>query len=160
MSSQAAEHLGFLNVDLDIYSTSSLRPLVAALGRDVIVLYVGREGGVFSAHLELNLLPESADSAIRGFAALIKGLPQSKRKLWEATVKRVFSIGIQAAADSKVCEVQLSSGTVRMVAALRAQIAVTVYGTGIAGKGRTRLQNSIDSESKNRKPRKNNNRIF
>src|SRR5262245_42478097 len=43
----------FLNVDLDIYSSSPLDSLVKTLGRQVITLYAGREGRRHSAHLEM-----------------------------------------------------------------------------------------------------------
>jgi|HubBroStandDraft_1064217.scaffolds.fasta_scaffold373939_2 hypothetical protein len=38
----------FLNVDLDIYSRFDLQPLVKALGKKVIILYVGRERRKYS----------------------------------------------------------------------------------------------------------------
>jgi hypothetical protein len=87
----------FLNVDLDLYSRSNLEPLVAALGKRVIVLYAGRHRRTYEAHLELNVAPKSADAAIRGFAALIRKLPEEPRKLWDTARTRDFSIGVQAA---------------------------------------------------------------
>src|SRR5215831_5304504 len=46
----AAEH--FLNVDLDIYSTRDLQPIVNTLGEAVIVLHLGRIKRTHNAHLE------------------------------------------------------------------------------------------------------------
>jgi hypothetical protein len=65
----------FLNVDLDIFAKFDLQPLAAALGRKVNVLYAGRERGLYSTHLELNVQPKTADAVIRGFVVLIRGLP-------------------------------------------------------------------------------------
>ena len=42
----------FLNVDLDLWSRTSLEPLVRALGASVVELFVGRDGGRHAAHLE------------------------------------------------------------------------------------------------------------
>ena len=86
----------FVNVDLDIYSERDLRPIVKALGRRVIVLYVGRERRKYSAHLEVAKNVRTADSAIWAFCGLIEGLPKPERDLWNTAKVRSFSIGIQA----------------------------------------------------------------
>jgi hypothetical protein len=117
----------FLNVDLDLYSRSSLKPLVDALRHRVIVLFEGRERRRYSTHLELNASPKSADAAIRGFAALVNAMPRSMRVLWNASTTRDFNIGIQAAAAPHACEIKVAAQTIQMVAALKAGIIVTVY---------------------------------
>src|SRR5947199_239815 len=50
----------FRNVDLDIDSNSDLQPLVTALGKKVIVLYVKRIRRTHSAHLELAKITRAA----------------------------------------------------------------------------------------------------
>src|SRR6266480_30792 len=42
-----------VNVDLDVIAKRSLEPLVAAFGKRVDVLYVGRRGRKYSAHFEV-----------------------------------------------------------------------------------------------------------
>jgi hypothetical protein len=66
----------FLNVDLDIYSKHDLQPLIERLGRKVHVLYVGRERGKYSAHLEVAKNTKTADSTLRAFCRLIEDLPK------------------------------------------------------------------------------------
>ena len=78
----------FLNVELDIYSRSSLEPLVSAFGQKVMVLYMGREHHLYSAHLEIAGMTESADANIHAIAALVHKLPSAKRKLWDADRSR------------------------------------------------------------------------
>jgi len=51
----------FLNVDLDIQSTSPLDSLVKAFGRRILVLHVGKEGRDYSAHLELATAEQTPD---------------------------------------------------------------------------------------------------
>ena len=114
-------------MDLDIYSRSKLDPLAAAFGQKAGVLYVGRERHLYSAHFELNWQPKTADAAIRGLAALVRGLPRTKRRFWDAAISRAFNIGIQAASGAKPYEVKLPPGTVQIVASLSARIVVTVY---------------------------------
>jgi len=117
----------FLNVDLDIYGRSSLEPLVSAFGQTVDVLHVGREGLLYSAHLELAGYPKNADGAIRNFAKLVQGLPPAERKLWDAASRREFNVGVQAALRDRPFEIEIAPRTIQIVSMLNARIVVTVY---------------------------------
>jgi hypothetical protein len=123
----------FLNVDLDIYARCNLKPLVAALSQKMLVLHAGRRGRTHSAHLELARSPKSADAAIRMFAALINGLPEPERRLWDMATARDFNIGVQAAIQPHSYEIRLAHDTVEAVSALKARIVVTVYAAEVAG---------------------------
>jgi hypothetical protein len=119
----------FLNVDLDIISKSRLEPLVAALGKKVIVLHVGRERSRYSAHLELSRqFPNSADQTTRALAALVSRLPEPARKLWNRAQVKDFNIGIQGGAKPYSSEFPLSAQTMDAVVKLGARVVVTVYG--------------------------------
>ena len=117
----------FLNVDLDLYSKGDLLPLVTALGRKVIVLYVGRERRTYSAHLELAKVTKTADSTIRAFCALIEALPKAERGMWNAAKVRDFNIGVQAATQPLSCEFALAAETAKSASKLGARIVFTVY---------------------------------
>jgi hypothetical protein len=129
----------FLNVDLDIYSRSKLDPLVAAFGKRMDVLYLGRERHLYSAHLELAGFPKSADATIRGICTLILRLPRVKRKFWDAETTRDFDIGLEAAPRGKsfkTFKLALSAQTIQMVSSLNARIVVTVYTSGLTTSAR------------------------
>ena len=126
-SVQTVEKTRFLNVDLDIYSKTNLKPLVAALGQEVHVLYLGREGRRSSAHLELPEQPRSADAAIRKFTALILALPPPTRKLWDGATTREFNIGVEAGSKPRMWEIRLAPQTIHGVSSLKARLVVTVY---------------------------------
>lgn len=117
----------FLNVDLDVYSNSSLEPLVAALGQRISVLYVGRVKRTYEAHLELHKITQTADTAIRGFCALIRTLPRAERKLWDTAKVREFSIGVQAQMKPLSFEITLAEQTIRAASELNARIGFTIY---------------------------------
>ena len=89
------EESHFLNVDLDIYSASSLEPLVAAMGKRAIVLFSGKVKRTYEAHLELAKITNGADATILGFCALIRALPKAERKLWDSGKIREFSIAFR-----------------------------------------------------------------
>jgi hypothetical protein len=127
---QAGDETTLLNVDLDIWSRSPLDSLVAAFGRRVIVLHVGKEGRRHVAHLELarDDRARGADRRIRDFVTLIRRLPAKVRASWNRAQRRDFNIGIQAAGKPFSHAAPLHSSTVRAVAAVNARIVVTVYG--------------------------------
>jgi hypothetical protein len=117
---------GFLNVDVDVFSRTPLDPLTAALGKQILVNYVGREGRRYSAHFSL-YDPRSADVAIRRLARLIMKLPTPARRLWDQASKRVFNVGFQSGLRPHSFESEISSAAVEAAVRLRASIAVTIY---------------------------------
>ena len=131
-SARTARQTRFLNVDLDIYSRQNLRPLVAALGKSVYPLHVGREGRLWSAHLELSEAPRDADAAIRKFSALILLLPKKPREFWDSAETRNFNIGIQAGSKGKAREFKLSPRAMREASSVTARVVVTVYPSSFA----------------------------
>jgi hypothetical protein len=118
----------FLNVDLDIFSDVSLAPLVAALGKRVIVLYVGREGSQYGAHLELaSAYRKNADAHLRAFVRLIQDLPLAPRRLWQRARRREFNIGIEAGSSPRYHELRLRSQTLEAVARVGGSVVITTY---------------------------------
>ena len=117
----------FLNVDLDIWSRAPLDGLVAAFGKKVVVLSVGKEGKQHSAHLELGVSPGNADRTIRRFVSLVNSLPRSPRKMWDAARIRQLNVGVQAGTTPRAYELGLRPATVEAVARIGAQIAFTIY---------------------------------
>jgi hypothetical protein len=117
----------FLNVDLDIVSRVPLQPLVAALGKAVVVHYVGREGRRHTAHVALSSWNRTADGLIRDLIRRVDRLPRPARRLWDAATSREFNIGIQADATPFSHEVRLGAETVRQMAEVGARLGVTTY---------------------------------
>jgi hypothetical protein len=117
----------FLNVDLDIFSSSDLQPLLDALERKVCVLHAGRERRRHVAHLELGRRTKNADATIRGFCALIAALPPAARKVWDGARSRDFSIGVQAGRSPNSCDFIVEAKTVKAVADFGGRIVLTVY---------------------------------
>jgi len=121
------EKAAFLNVDLDIQSRAPLDDLVAAFGRRVVPLHVGRNGHRYVAHLEMSTVRADPDRLIREFVTLIRRLPRDNRRMWDAAEHREFNLGIQAAPEN--FELRLAPDAVRAAADVNASIGVTVYGT-------------------------------
>ncbi len=100
---------------------------MSALGEKVNVLYVGRIGRTYCAHLELAKITKTADATIRGFCALIEGLPKAQRDLWNAAKKRDFNIGVQAGTQPFSRDFALAEETLKAACKLGARIVFTVY---------------------------------
>lgn len=120
----------FLNVDLDIRSGAPLDDLVNAFGRRVVILYVGREGRQYGAHLELAVSPAGADRTIQRFVTLVADLPRSARRLWQAARTREFNVGVQAGSGPHAFGLRLRPATLQSAAKIGAHIAFTVYAPG------------------------------
>ncbi len=118
----------FLNVDLDLYAAEPLDQLVAAFGKDVLVLHVGKERRRYSAHLELWTPPRDPDRALRRFVERVGALPAAAKRLWRRAQMREFNVGIQAAAQPHAFVWHASPATLRAVAGVNARIGTTVYG--------------------------------
>jgi hypothetical protein len=142
----------FLNVDLDIYSKADLRSLVTALGKRVMVLYLGRIRRTHSAHLELAKITKTADATIRGFCSLIEALPKLERDLWNAAKVRDFNIGVQAGTQPHSTEFALAAATLKAAHELGARIVFTVYAPEHprkpVAKGHTHSKKAADAHPK------------
>jgi hypothetical protein len=118
----------FLNVDLDIYSSKDLTPLVQAFGKAVIVLHLGRHKRTWEAHLELSKHPiKSPNSAIRDFCKLVMALMPDGKQLWDGAKIRRFNVGIQGGIDQPSYWSVIESETIKLAAAANADIALTIY---------------------------------
>jgi hypothetical protein len=140
----------FLNVDLDVYSRSNLEPLAVELGDRVSVLYVGRERGMRSVHLEIAGQPAGADEAIRAFVGLVRKLSRAKKKLWNGAKSREFNIGVQSGNLPRCLEISLEAKTVELVAEVGGRIVVSVYGATKSGKPKTQLQRRRMGQARSR----------
>jgi hypothetical protein len=116
----------FLNVDVDVLSTSPLERLVTALGPRISVHYVGREGRGYGAHFSL-YSPRTVDSAIRKLVKKIEELPRPARNLWKTARRRVFNIGLQSGVRPYSQEFEVTSAAVEAVSNVGGSIVVTVY---------------------------------
>ena len=125
----------FLNIDLDIWSRSPLDVLADAFGTRVCVLHVGREGRLFSAHVELATLSRDPDRLIRRFVALVRDLPRAARRLWNQARVREFNLGIQAGTNPYSYGLRLEPETLRAMASVDARFGLTVYAPPAAPNG-------------------------
>jgi hypothetical protein len=118
----------FLNVDLIIDSRSDLRPLITAMEKHLIVLYLGREKRTYKACVEVSGMPKTPESAICAFCKLIESLSPADRRFWNSAKTRTFDIGIDSGPAGSYYWSALSPEILARVAKLKARIAVTVYG--------------------------------
>ena len=119
----------YANVDLDIYSSDDLRPLVDGFGDKVIELWVGKVRRTYEAHLEIGWSrKQTPTSIILRFCELIESLKPKERKLWNTAKTRSFDIGIHAPTRNHHYWSSVNKEAVRAAANVGARIAFTIYG--------------------------------
>jgi hypothetical protein len=117
---------GFLNVDLELESKADLSALLETFGNSIVVLRHTVQRRVYTVWLEHVPEPRHVDEAIMQYAKLVNRLPLAKRSLWDDCRTRRLNIGVQAMATNQ--RFALSDRAVIAVAAIRAEIVLTVYG--------------------------------
>jgi hypothetical protein len=122
----------FSNVDLRIRVKSGMKELLEAFGSSVVVLNNVPEDEF--ASLEYHIYPKTIDEAIGRYAELIKTLPPSARNIWESAESRCMSIGILAGELPHQKIFDLSEKTISVLATMRTEVAICVYGTGQSGR--------------------------
>lgn len=118
----------FLNVDLEVFSRSDLKPLADALKKSLTIHYVGMEFGKHKAYFELSRPPKTPDSAIIRYCKLIQKLPPNKRKIWDNAESRSFDIGFESPKKGRYFWGSVRSEAIRAAGLVGAQIAITIYG--------------------------------
>ncbi len=128
----------FLNVDLDVWASYDLAPLVEALGPHVSDMFTGSaevDEGAFQTHLELAIGerdPWNPDAAIQAFVRLIDGLSPAAKRLWDEANVRNFDVGIQGGLTPPAFQFSLRPDTLAAASRLGASIALTVYSVDTA----------------------------
>ncbi len=119
----------FLNVDLEVLSRRPLEGLVAAFGKKVDVLYVGKWGRRYGAHFEVSGsgYQGNAERLIRRFVRMITALPRTKRRLLDDAQSRDFNVGIEAAREARAYELRLGRETLEAIASVNGRLVITVY---------------------------------
>ena len=117
----------FINVDLDLRGARDLADLVRAFEPGASPLTCMELDGGYFANLELASQPPDADTAIRGFVALIDQLSPEARALWNEASTRDFSIGVGAGSTPSSFELALEPAVLKLAADVGARIVFVVY---------------------------------
>lgn len=119
----------FMNVALEIFSRSDLKPIADAFGSNVAVLYLGKEFGLFKAYFYPGW-PQSntPETGILRYCKLIQKLSIEDRKLWDSAKSRSFDLGFEGPKEGRHYWGAVSQKAVRAAAEVGAQIAISIYG--------------------------------
>jgi hypothetical protein len=118
----------FLNVDLEIESSSKLDVLATAMGDRVVVLH----SGPASKPKRHFLAVESArylknpDATIHALCSVIERLPSAARRVWESANKE-FDVGYELRPSERSSRFSIRPDTLERVAKLGGTLTVTYY---------------------------------
>jgi len=121
----------FLNIDLDLESTSDLSPVIEDFGDDVILMHRETVNGISRASLELAGKQGSADYLFAEYLRLVDSLSESGRRAWDACSSRVFDLGFESGTELNAIHEKLGPETVQELARVEGSIVVTVYSSRI-----------------------------
>jgi hypothetical protein len=82
------------------------------------------------ASLELLESPATLEDALRGFAAIVHGLPKPARAIWRRLNVRTLDVGVQGGAEPASFHLAASAAVLGEIARAGIALAVTVYGAG------------------------------
>ena len=117
----------FLNLDVVLKSNASFDALVEHLGESVVVLTHHENERQFMLVLELADQIDDTQSCTQQFLAIIDALPDTMMKLWTACTSRTFSYGFDSGKDHPALDTAISADLLRRIAAIGADIEITVY---------------------------------
>jgi len=89
----------FLNIDLDIESTTDITPIITEWGDAVSVMRNDYSEGVYCASFETGYLEENA--IIEQYVSLINNLSASSKKIWDNCIKRNLTSAIKPAQNQE-----------------------------------------------------------
>lgn len=116
----------FINVDVEVKSRTDTAPLMRALGKSVMCLYVDRIGRRHWLRLMLWPQPKTPTDAILRFSKLAETLPPTARRIWARATKE-FDIGFQGGLHPSSAEWVVSDKAVKAAARCGAHIRFTLY---------------------------------
>lgn len=122
----------FLNVDLEIESSTDLAPLAAEMDPQTSVLHSGpaRDGYLMRIEIDSDPADQSgADERIHELCRVIEGLSPAGRQLWRSAERREFDVGYDATVEHVAARFALRTDTLERLTRLGATLAVTVYRT-------------------------------
>jgi hypothetical protein len=119
----------FLNVDLEIHSRSSLKPLLSELGARMYVLHSQSKPNNHFANLEISRSwkKPSVDKTIAALCDAIESVSPKARAVWKKARSKVFDIGLDIDPTASHLYQSLSNESLRRIADLGGRIIVTCY---------------------------------
>ncbi len=135
----------FLNVDLEIASSRSIKPLLDELGESVFAFFPGGEiGDGKQANLEIMDLKRKrkwiyqsfddekdliggADILISAFCDLIENLSPKSRQIWDNCRRKEFDIGFDSGNTKKSYRTLIRTETIKRCGEIGASISLSVY---------------------------------
>lgn len=121
----------FLNIDLDLESTEELILILDELGDDIVVMSNINEGGIHKLSFEVSKDLGKPELVLKEYISIINGLSSSALELFKRCKKVVFDIGFECEGDVAGTPIgiteHISSDTIKLLANINADVAITVY---------------------------------
>ena len=130
MSGITSVPASFLNLDLELESSSNLSALAEELGHGVFVLYCGPVSAGFRLSVEPaidGLLNASPRACTEHFLGLLEALSSEGVALFQGCSSRVFDYGFDGGLEAEPLHTNLGRTDLARMAALGIDLRVTTY---------------------------------
>ena len=135
----------FVNVDLEVASARSIKPLLDEIGESVFAFFPGGEiGDGKQANLEIMVFKRKrkwiyqsfddeknliggADVLISAFCYLIENLSPKSRQIWNNCRRKEFDIGFEGGNTKKSYRTLIRAETIKRCGEIGASISITIY---------------------------------
>jgi hypothetical protein len=114
-----------LNVDLELESRHDLQPLINDF--EPVAYSLERPPGRACFELNSAVRPTDPEPLVLEFVRLVRALSAPGRSAWDRASKRVFDVGFQSTLQPFQETHRFASETLRAVAEIGAELAVTIY---------------------------------
>ena len=115
----------FINIDLDVSSEQSIRPLTEYLTYNGLSNLSKAEDR--NASYELDVLFNSANAALSVMLDVLEKLPPEPHEAWQACTRREFNLGFECGTEPSAFDEPIEPDVVKRISALGGCFRITLY---------------------------------
>ena len=115
----------FLNIDLDIESSTDVHLIIEEFGDRVSVMRSEEQSGIHYASFETG--KSEINEIVEEYVSLVNGLSSKARAIWDNCAKRLFDIGYESGQAPHSFHSRLSEKSIRLLSSINASVDVTIY---------------------------------
>jgi len=115
----------FLNIDLDIESSTDISPLIQEWGNRISVHRNEEIDGVFYGSFETSC--SGVHRIIDEYVSLINGLSHTSRIIWDTAQRRDFDFGYESGSEPNNYHSRIESEYINKLAKVGGSVVISIY---------------------------------
>ena len=115
----------FINIDLEVESSSDITPIIQEWGERICVLRYEQVDGIYYGSFETGC--SGVKEIIDEYVFLIEILSESSRFIWDKVEKKYFDFGYESGVEPNNFHSEINLESLKKIAAVGANVIVTIY---------------------------------